>query len=278
MTVRFENETMRWDGMEIPIRIYHEEGAAPVAPLVIHLHGGAFIAGGIACGQPVSELLAGAGAVVMAVAYPLAPQCRFPKPLEASYAGLSWAHKHRARWVGKKSPLFVAGEEAGGNLAASLALMARDRGAPPLAGQILLSPMLDACLATPSLRQAEAGASDCRWAAGWRDYLGSGDKACHPYASPLGSRRLAGLAPALLVTAEDDPLRDETMSYARRLREAGVPMQCHVLGGPTGWPDALRQMGNSPPWSSALLAHFVEFFGAYASSNRELGSRRTEQA
>ena len=103
--------------------------------------------------------------------------------------------KGRARWSSKHAPLYVAGEEAGGNLAAALALMARDRRGPALAGQILFSPMLDACLGTYSLREADAGPVGCRWADGWADYLGSPDKAAHPYAAPLNASRLAGARP-----------------------------------------------------------------------------------
>ncbi len=133
------------------------------------------------------------------------------------------------------------GEEAGGNLAAGLALMVRDQRSPALAGQILLSPMLDACLATESVRLAEAGPVGCKWADGWHQYLGTADKACHPYAAPLGSSRLGGLAPALIVTAEDDPMRDESLAYAKRLRASAVAVQEHMLPAPTDWPCALAE-------------------------------------
>jgi acetyl esterase/lipase len=195
--------------------------------------------------------------------------------------------------VSKKSGIFVAGEEAGGNLAAALALMARDQHAPPLAGQILLSPMLDACMATCSIRQAEAGPVGCKWADGWHQYLGSADKAAHPYAAPLGSSRLAGVAPALVLTAQDDPMRDESLSYARRLRESGVAVQEHILAGPTGWPNALGFWEESfdrlevhlrgasaaekalaektrveKSWTTAARDCFVEFFAQTMPSRR----------
>jgi acetyl esterase len=153
--------------------------------------------------------------------------------------------------------------------------MARDQQTPPLAGQILLSPMLDACMATCSIRQAEAGPVGCKWADGWHQYLGSADKAAHPYASPLGSSRLSGLPPALVLTAQDDPMRDETLSYARRLRESGVTVREHVLAGRTGWPDALsfweqsfdrleaylRELSSAEEtWSTAVRDHLTAFF------------------
>jgi acetyl esterase len=223
----------------MPVRIYGSGAGARSAPLVLHLHGGAFVGGSLESGSLVATLLADAGAVVVSADYPLAPAHQFPQGLQAAYRVLSCLHASRSNWVSKKSSLFVAGEEAGGNLAAALALMARDQQGPPLAGQILLSPMLDPCMATRSLRQAEAGPVGCRWADGWHEYLGSADKAAHPYAAPLGSSRLAGLAPALVLTAQDDPMRDESLSYARRLRESGVTVHEHVLARPTGWPNAL---------------------------------------
>ena len=172
--------------------------------------------------------------------------------------------------VGEKSPLLVAGEEAGGNLAAALALMARDQQSPQLAGQILISPMLDPCLATRSIREAEAGAVGCKWADGWHQYLCSPDKAAHPYAAPLGSTRLAGLPPALVLTADDDPMRDESLSYARRLGDFGITVQQHVLRGPTGWPDALFESAHGDPWAKAVREHFVEFFESLAAHSLRL--------
>jgi acetyl esterase/lipase len=206
----------------------------------------------------VASLLADAGSTVVSVDYPTAPETRFPGALEASLDALRWTYKTCP--VIKQARLFLAGEEAGGNLAAALTLMARDQQSPPVTGQILLSPMLDPCMATKSIRQAEAGPVGCQWADGWHDYLGSADKASHPYASPLGASRLAGLAPALIVTAEDDPMRDESLSYARRLIECGVYVRQEVLPAPTGWPLALEQAEADPAWAAQLKLFFTEFF------------------
>jgi len=279
MTIEYTEETMRWEAIQIPARIYRDGNTPRSAPLVLHLHGGAFVGGSLESGRTVATILADAGAIVVSAGYPLAPQCQFPKPLMASYCALEALYGARAKWASKKSGIFVAGEEAGGNLAAAVALMARDQGMPPLAGQILLSPMLDPCLATVSLREAEAGDGECQWAHGWRQYLGGADKACHPYAAPLGSSRLAGLAPVLLVTAQDDPLRDETKSYAKRLRAAGVPVECHELDAPTGWPGALTvPNGNGAPWTQNLREHFVGFFKNTTSSSGEHTSHRSGKA
>ena len=255
-------DLIRPDALSMPMRIYRGEAQA-AAPLVLHLHGGAFVEGALDNGRVVAGLLADAGAVVVSVEYPLAPRHPFPQALEAAFGALEWLHKTRGRVASRKSRLFVAGEEAGGNLAAGLALMVRDRQAPELAGQMLLSPMLDPRMATCSMREAEAGPVGCKWADGWHDYLGSADKAAHPYASPLVSTRLAGVAPALVVTAEDDLFRDEALAYARRLRAAGAEVHESVLAGPTGWPCALHDpQVPLAPWTSAVRDHLKKFFAA----------------
>lgn len=227
-------ETAR--GARIGVRVYGKRTGAPVA---LYLHGGAFTGGAVATSGTVPALLGEAGAVTVAAAYPLAPAHRFPDALETMFDVLGALQRCCGEWASRRSPVFVAGEEAGGNLAAALALMARDRRAP-LAGQILFSPMLDPLMGTCSLRSAEVGAVGCPWADGWHAYLGSPDKAAHPYAAPLNATRLAGVAPALIVSAQDDPLRDESEAYARHLRKAGVPVRHHVLPAPSNWPFALE--------------------------------------
>jgi acetyl esterase/lipase len=245
----------------VPGRVYRPQKDADEAACVLHLHGGAFIGGSLESGRTVATLLADAGALVISIDYPLAPTHPFPQALQTSFETLSWLYKNRRHWTRSKLGMFVAGEEAGGNIAASLALMARDQQAPPLAGQILLSPMLDPCMATCSIRRVEAGPVGCTWADGWHAYLGSAEKAAHPYAAPLGSSRLARLAPALVVTADDDPMRDESVRYARRLQDAGVPVREHVLAGPTGWPAALgRATAADTAWATTLRQTFTAFF------------------
>ncbi|MDF2995943.1 MAG: Alpha/beta hydrolase fold-3 domain protein [Xanthobacteraceae bacterium] len=245
---------------ELRVRVYRAAGTPRSAPLVFHLHSGAFVAGCLACGEPVASLIAKAGATVVSADYPLAPEHRFPEALNLTFGGLRALYKERAKWAGRTSSLFVAGEEAGANIAAALALMARDQGAPPLAGQILLSPMLDPCLATRSIRDAQAGSVGCKWADGWHRYLGTADKGAHPYAAPLGSRRLQNLAPALVVTAEDDPLRDESVAYAKRLVACEVDVREIVLPGPTNWPDALGLRPNvEPDWMGPVGRLVSEF-------------------
>ena len=253
------------------VRIYRATDAGRTAPAVLHLHGGTFIMGSLDSGRAAATLLASAGAIVTSVDYPLAPEHRFPKALDAAFEVLSFLGRGKAPWTDKRASLYVAGEEAGGNLAAALALMARDQKSPSLAGQILLSPMLDPCLATCSVHEAKAGPAGCQWADGWHQYLGSAARAAHPYASPVGSSRLAGLAPALLITAEDDLLRDETSTYARKLRDSGVAVREHLLKAPTGWPCALyRDAEPGAPWRDALRDAFTAFFAETTGKHRLL--------
>lgn len=264
---------------ELPIRIYRDSRSLRSAPLVFHLHGGAFCSGSLEVCETIPELLAEAGAVVVSADYPLAPEFQFPHALRTIFGALKNLHKSRARWASKVSRLFVAGEEAGGNLAASLALMARDQHAPDLAGQILLSPMLDPCLATTSIRSADAGPAGCKWADGWQHYLGSPDKAAHPYAAPSQSSRLSGLPPALIVSAQDDPMRDESFDYATRLQESGVAVRRHMLTAPTAWPDALCEGRPADSgWGTALRDQFIQFFADSAARLRRPASRSLVQA
>ncbi len=242
-------------------RVYRGAGAghAPL-PLVLHLHGGAFVGGDLEGGATIAGLLADAGAVVVSIDYPLAREHPFPKAAEAAHSALTWMRRHRRRLAGAGAPLFVAGEEAGGNLAAASALMARDRHGPPLAGQILLSPMLDVCVSTASWRGVHAGPVGCPWADGWRAYLPRACDAMHPYAAPGSSMRLDGLPPTLLVTALDDPLRDETLAFAQRLRAAGVPVDEALLPLATGWPQSYLQPASAKAlWADAVRQRLQSF-------------------
>lgn len=245
-----------WEDVAVPVpgagplrlRLRGHRRAPKGQPWVLHFHGGAFVGGSLEAGAAVAGVLQRAGAAVVSLDYPLAPAHPFPAAIDAGGVALAWlAHRLRRR----QAPLFVAGEEAGGNLAAAVAMIARDRAVPPLAGAILLSPMLDVCVATASQRDAMNGPVGCPCADGWRAYLAGDGDALHPYAVPARSMRLAGLPPTLLVTAADDPLRDETCAYAQRLRDAGVPVQLHWHDEATQWPVSYQQPG-TPAWAAAL--------------------------
>jgi len=246
-----------------PILVHVYQGAvARPAPLVLHLPGGTFV--DIPRERPVAALLAEAGAVVVSAAYPVGAAHPFPVAVETMYGLLRYLYNRRAHWATRASKLFVAGEEAGGNLATVLAVMARDRLGPPVAGQILLSPMLDAGMATCSIRDAEAGPVGCKWADGWALYLGAPDKAAHPYAAPACGSRLHGLPPVLVITTTDDPMRDEALNYARRLKQAGVALHVRALKA-DDWPEALARPAQ-PEWADQVRNALTEFFAAVTPS------------
>ena len=196
--------------------------------LIVFFHGGGFVAGDL---EEADEFLrhlvtCNPGHVILATNYTLATVSPFPAAVEDAHAVLAWAKKNKAKlaWSGKQ--LLTAGIEAGANLAAVSALMARDRGGPALAGQILIMPMLDPGLSTCSMRELPncpdkmKVANTC--AAAYRGYLPNAADRAHPYASPLQSSRLKNLPPALILSAEDDPLRDEAEQYGAKLIACGV--------------------------------------------------------
>jgi acetyl esterase len=210
----------------VTVRFYGRNRCRPGAPLVLHFHGGAFTDGTLEEGAALAEALVAAGAVVASIDYPLAPGHKFPEAVEVGYGVLAWAARWRGRVCGDRAaPLYVAGEEAGGNIAAAVTMMARDRGAE-LAGQILVDPLLDPCIGTPSMRAALAGrAGECRFADGWHHYLRTPQDSDHPYAAPASARRLAGIPPTLIVATAGTPLRDEVTTFSQRLAAAGIPIQ-----------------------------------------------------
>jgi len=190
--------------------------------VLLWLHGGSFTDGSVEATRARGEMLAEAGADVVALDYPLAPSAPFPTGLSAAFEALQALAAKPARLTGSAhTALFVGGEEAGGNLAAALAMMARDQHAPRLAGQLLVSPMLDPQLGSASMREGECGGCECIYAKGWKAYLGDCTRADHPYAAPLNASRLSGLAPALVLSVAGHPLNDESRRYAAALRGQG---------------------------------------------------------
>jgi len=212
-------------GGEIPVRVYTPAGAGP-RPLLVYFHGGGWVLGSLATHDGVARSLAnGAGCVVVSVDYRLAPEHRYPAAAEDCYAATQWCAEHAAELGADAARLAVAGDSAGGNLAAVVALMARDRGGPPLRFQLLVYPVTDATFETPSYKDNADGylltTQDMRWF--WGHYLGDApQRGAEAYASPLRATSLAGLPPALVITAEFDPLRDEGEAYGAALERAGV--------------------------------------------------------
>ena len=213
------------DGGEITVRVYTPHGAGPF-PAHVYFHGGAFWLGELDHFDPDCRATsAGASCVVVSVDYRLAPEHPFPIPPEDCYRALQWVVEHAAELAVDPSRVSVGGGSAGGNLTAVVALMARDRGGPPLVFQVIEIPVTDLTMSQPSIDENGTGymltkesMSQCV-----DYYLGADGDPKHPYASPLLADDLGGLPPALVMTAEFDPLRDEGEAYARRLQEAGVP-------------------------------------------------------
>ena len=217
-------------GAEGPLAARLYAGGAPGKRdgLIVFFHSGGFVGGDLDEADEFLRHLASCSLqqLVLASCYTLASERPFPAAVEDAHAVLKWAKKNKAKlgWTGKR--LVVAGIEAGANLAAVSALMARDRGGPELAGQILIMPMLDPGLSTCSMREIPADTSlacmadTC--AASYRGYLPNAADRSHPYASPLQSSRLKHLPPALILSAEDDPLRDEAEQYGAKLAACGV--------------------------------------------------------
>lgn len=199
---------------------------AAAAGLIVFFPGGGFIECDLEEAMPFLQALAlHTGWAVLGTSYTTASVSPFPAAAEDAWAVLRWARRERRRLGWDGGPLVAAGIEAGGNLAAVSALMARDRGGPPLAGQMLLMPMLDPGLTSCSMRSvadraAERAADACAF--GYRGYLPRALDRIHPYASPLQSSRLRGLPPALILSTDDDPLRDEAGQYGAKLQAAGV--------------------------------------------------------
>ncbi|KAA2252572.1 alpha/beta hydrolase [Solihabitans fulvus] len=213
------------DGTRLPVRIYWPGGDTGSArPIVVFLHGGGWVLCSVDThDQTCRRLAVGADAIVVSVEYRRAPEHRFPTPVHDAHAALSWAAGHAAALGGDPDRVAVAGDSAGGNLAAAACLLARDLGAPRIAAQLLLFPILDHGADTASHREYRDGhfftSAHLRWY--WAQYLADRADGDHPYASPLRAD-LAGLPPAHIVTAECDLLRDEAMGYAERLRAVRV--------------------------------------------------------
>ena len=208
----------------IPVRIYTPAGSGPF-PVLVYFHGGGWVLCNIETHDPVCRTLANAAeCIVVSVDYRLAPEAKFPAAADDCYAATQWVMNSAHVINGDASRVAVGGDSAGGNLAAVVALIARDRGAPTPIFQLLVYPVTDHLRDTPSSRENKDGyfltGDDMVWF--WNHYLSNGADAANPYACPLRAESLAGLPSALVITAEFDPLRDEGEMYAGRLREAGV--------------------------------------------------------
>jgi len=212
---------------EIPVRIYHPTATGRL-PMVVFLHGGGFVMGSLATHDPLcQQIAAGVPAVVVSVDYRRAPENKFPAAVDDAEAATRWAAAHADELGADPDRVAIAGDSAGGNLAAVVARRLRDAGGPRLCFQLLAYPATDMTASSPSVRENAEGYlltyADMLWFG--EQYLRGPEDTTDPDASPLLVEDLSGLPPALVLTAEFDPLRDEGEAYARRLAEAGVPVR-----------------------------------------------------
>jgi acetyl esterase len=224
------------DAPDVLVRVYRPKAAATaLRPGVFEIHGGGFMMGDIAMMDPWCQRVAAEiDAVVVSVEYRLAPEHPFPAGLEDCYAALVWMATEAKRLGIDAERIAVAGQSAGGGLAAATALLARDRGGPKLCFQVLEIPELDDRLDTPSMLAFHDtplwNRPNAVWS--WKHYLGPNHTGeVSPYAAPARADDLVGLPPAYISTMEFDPLRDEGILYGLRLLQAGVSVELHSFPG-----------------------------------------------
>ena len=230
---RVEDRAIPGPGGPIPVRIYTPPlpGALPA---LVFFHGGGFVVGDLDVADFRCRMLTDwVGCVVVSVDYRMAPEHIFPAAAEDCYAATAWVATNAAALAVDPARIAVGGDSAGGNLAAVVALMARDEGTPALAFQYLAYPVTDTDFETASYRDNAEGyglsLAQMRWY--WDQYVPDPEQRNNPLAAPLRAESLGGLPPALVVTAEFDPLRDEGEAYAKRLAGAGVKVELRRYDG-----------------------------------------------
>jgi acetyl esterase len=211
----------------IPIRIYTPAGTGPF-PMTIYYHGGGWVLGNLETADIFCRQLTNAvPCVVASVNYRHAPEYKFPVAAEDCHAATSWLAQHADQFGVEPAKIAISGSSAGGNLAAVTALMAAHHGGPAITAQVLIVPVTNYDLTTKSYHENAEGYGLTRegmqWF--WNHYLADESDGAHPHASPLRATSLAGQPPALVITAEYDPLRDEGEAYAQRLEESGVAVK-----------------------------------------------------
>ncbi len=230
---RVEDRTIQGPTGAIRVRVYTPSDGKRL-PLLINFHGGGWVIGDLETADAVSrELCQRADCVVISVDYRLAPEHRFPAAVDDAYAATCWVADNATALSGDANKIAVFGESAGANLAAVVAQLARDRNGPSIAYQLLAYPVTDARFDTSSYRDNADGylltRAGMEWF--WDSYCANPSDRKNPLATPLNATNFGKLPPALIMTAEFDPLRDEGEAYAAKLKAAGVQVDCIRFDG-----------------------------------------------
>jgi len=216
---------------KIDVRIYIPSGEGPF-PVMVFFHGGGWVLFHLDAYDPIcSHICALAGFIVVSVEYRLSPEYKFPLATDDCLEATRWTAKHCSEWNGDPFRIFLAGDSAGGNLAAVTAMRIRDEGGPDILGQVLIYPATDYYEPEkPSYAEFAAGYNlsmdDMKWF--WKMYLDNKEDAKNPKAAPLLAPNLSGLPPALVIVSGFDPLRDEGIAYADRLKKSGIQVRLSV--------------------------------------------------
>jgi acetyl esterase/lipase len=222
-------KTITQDGRTVKLYIMSPQQPATNPGVLLFIHGGVWIVGDFQNHQRLlRDLVVGSGQIGVFVEYTPLPTAKFPTQLEESYAALKWVSEHAGEFGADGSRIAIAGNSVGGNMTAALTLMAKDRKGPNITYQVLLIPATDASVDTESYHEFGTGRFLARafMKYGWDLYAPDQKTRNNPYVSPLraSNEKLKGLPPALVITAENDPLRDEGEAYVHKLMDAGVPV------------------------------------------------------
>lgn len=243
-------------GGNLKLRIFRPEGSSGPLPVVMYFHGGGWVLGDSGTyDYYMRELTNGTGAAVVFVEYSRSPEARYPVALEECFAASKWVAAHGNELNLNSSQMAVAGDSAGGNMAAVVCLLAKQRGGPEIAAQVLIYPATGHVFDSDSFKEFAIGyfltRENSQWF--WQQYTGGAAVEHEPTACPLEAtlEQLQGLPPALVITGECDVLRDEGEAYARKLAQAGVPVVCtRYLGAIHGFM-GINALADSPPTKAA---------------------------
>ena len=249
--------TITQDGQSVKVFIMKPDHGAANPGVLFFIHGGVWIVGNFDNHKRLlRDLVVKSGQVGVFVEYTPLPQAKFPTQLDETYAALEWVAAHGKEIGADSSRIAVAGNSVGGNMTAAISLMAKDRKGPKIAYQVLLVPATDASVDTDSYAKFADGYFLSRgfMKYGWDLYVPDAKTRDNPYVSPLRANKaeLTGLPPALVVTAENDPLRDEGQAYARKLTDAGVPVAAVQYNGTIHDFVALNALRKVPTTEAAL--------------------------